>query len=81
FNPSTTIRFSIPDVTSGYNLRHTTLRVYDILGREIAVLVNKEQKPGYYEVRWNAGDLPSGIYFYKLTSGNLVRIKKAVLLK
>jgi len=81
FNPATIIRFSIPDLVPDLSTRHTTLRVYDILGREIAVLVNKDQKPGYYEVRWNAGDQPSGIYFYKLASGNLVQIKKAVLLK
>ena len=81
FNPVTTIRFSVPDAASDFSLNRTTLKVYDILGREVTVLVNKEQKPGYYEVQWNAGDQPSGIYFYRLTSGSFVQMKKAVLLK
>ena len=81
FNPTTIIRFSIPNVASDFSLSHTTLKVYNILGREIAVLVNKKQKPGYYEVKWDAGNHPSGIYFFKLTSGSFVQTKKAVLLK
>lgn len=80
FNPSTTINYSIPS-----NVKHETsktkLIVYDLLGREISTLVNKEQKPGNYEVQFNARNLTSGIYFYKITSGNFVSVKKMTLLK
>ena len=56
-------------------------KVYDILGREIAILVNKEQKPGFYEVKWNASNQSSGVYFYKLTMGNYTATKKMILIK
>ena len=82
FNPSTTIKYSIPNVET---LRATsvnvTLKVYDMLGQEVATLVNKEQKTGNYEIIFNANKLTSGIYFYKLQSGNFVATKKLMLLK
>ncbi len=59
------------------------LRVYDILGREVATLVNKEQQPGNYEVEFNPMQygLSSGIYFYELKAGNFVQTRKMILLK
>ncbi len=80
FNPTTTIKYAIPNVGIK-NTQSVRLIVYDILGKVVAILVNKKQPPGYYEVEWNAGDLPSGIYFYKLRCGNFVRTKKLALLK
>jgi hypothetical protein len=83
FNPSTTIKYSIPNVGDA-NFTSTTnvqLKVYDILGREIAVLVNERQKQGYYEVKWAASNWPSGIYFYQLKAGNYNQTKKMLLLK
>jgi hypothetical protein len=59
----------------------TTLKVYDILGREVATLVNKQQKSGNYEVNFDASNLTSGVYFYQLQSGNFNESKKMILLK
>ncbi|VAX28050.1 5'-Nucleotidase domain protein [hydrothermal vent metagenome] len=96
FNPSTTIKYTLPrhggqanverDLSrfNGSELKsalQVTLKIYDILGREVATLVNKGQKPGNYEVQWNAGDNPSGIYFYRLQSGNFTDTKKLILLR
>lgn len=82
FNPSTTIKYSIPLVDSRHGIAsHVTLKVYNILGREIATLVNKIQKAGIYEVDFNSLNLASGVYFYKLQSGNFVESKKMILLK
>ncbi|MCX6163852.1 MAG: T9SS type A sorting domain-containing protein, partial [Ignavibacteriae bacterium] len=81
FNPNTIIRFKIKD------LRFSTLKVYDILGKEIATLVNEKLKPGTYEVTFDArlhgqgSNLPSGIYFYQLKSDNFIETKKLILLK
>ncbi|MCL4279869.1 MAG: T9SS type A sorting domain-containing protein, partial [Ignavibacteriaceae bacterium] len=75
FNPTTTISYSIksPGLVS--------LKVYDILGTEVASLVNENQEAGNYSVEFNAYNLTSGIYFYTLTSGNFVETKKLILLK
>ncbi len=81
FNPSTTIKYSIPRSTEYFSVQQTTLKVYDILGREVATLVNKEQKPGNYEIKFNADDLGSGIYFYRLQSGGFTQSRKMILLK
>ncbi|MCF6269042.1 MAG: S8 family serine peptidase [Melioribacteraceae bacterium] len=84
FNPSTTIKYSIP---VGVTFNTTTkLIVYDILGREVATLVNQNQKAGNYEMKFSAnafagGELTSGIYFYRLTSGSFAATKKLMLLK
>lgn len=75
FNPVTTIKYSIK--TAG----EITLKVYDVLGKEVASLVNENQEPGSYSVNFNAANLPSGIYVYRLTSGNFVDTKKLILLK
>jgi len=75
FNPATIIKFTISD------LRFTTLKVYDVLGSEVSILLNEEKPAGIYEVEFDASSLPSGIYFYKLQAGSFVETKKMVLLK
>ncbi|MDP1677197.1 MAG: right-handed parallel beta-helix repeat-containing protein [Bacteroidota bacterium] len=75
FNPTTTIRYALP--VSG----NVKLAVYDLLGREIATLVNEEQSAGWKEVQWNALQVSSGIYFYKLSAGNFIDIKKMLVVK
>jgi len=75
FNPTTSIRFAIPEAGI------TTLKVYDILGREVATLVSEEKSVGTYELTWYAENLPSGIYFYRLLAGSFVETKKMVLMK
>ncbi len=79
FNPSTTIEYTIPQTESG--LLDVSLKVYDILGREITSLVNAKQTAGNYTVRFNAENLPSGIYFYTLKAGNFSTTKKMILMK
>ena len=79
FNPTTKIRYTIPDV--GSELAQTVIKVYDILGNEVATLVNEEKEPGYYEVEFNAEQLSSGIYFYRLQVGNYTQTKKMILLR
>jgi hypothetical protein len=75
FNPSTKIKYQIPE------LSFVTLKVYDVLGNEVAALVNEEKPVGSYELEFNATSLPSGIYFYRLQAGSFVETKKMVLLK
>ena len=75
FNPSTKINFSIPE--SGI----VSLKIYDILGSEIAVIVNEQLSPGNYEVEFNAKNLSSGTYFYQLRAGNYLKNQKMILLK
>jgi parallel beta-helix repeat protein len=75
FNPSTTIRYALPTSTQ------VKLTVYDLLGREIAILVDEKQSAGWNEVQWNAGSFSSGIYFYKLFAGNFVELKKMMYMK
>ena len=58
-----------------------SLIVYDILGREVATLVNENKKPGNYEVTWDAKNEPSGIYFYKLICRDYTEVRKMILLK
>jgi len=75
FNPTTTIKYSVaePGIVS--------LKVFDILGREVATLVNERKPAGYYEVSFDGSELSSGIYFYQLTAGVFKATKKFVLLK
>ena len=75
FNPTTKIKYYIAN--SGY----VNMKVYDILGKEVAVLVNANLKPGEYELQFNASNLTSGIYFYKITAGNFTDTKKMLLVK
>ena len=80
FNPSTKIKYSIPSVeTHGH--ASVQLVVYDILGREITTLVNKEQAPGRYEVTFNASQFASETYIYRIVAGEFVSIKKMLLIK
>ncbi|MFZ1289864.1 MAG: T9SS type A sorting domain-containing protein [Melioribacteraceae bacterium] len=80
FNASTTIKYSIGTVET-QNLASLQLKVYDILGREIKILINKIQSRGNYEIELDASNLPSGIYFYTLHVNNQVLLKKMTLLK
>lgn len=79
FNPSTKIRYSIPNTGTG--LTRSVLKVYDTLGNEVATLVDDYREAGRYEIEFNSSDLPSGIYYYKLTAGNFSDVKKMILLK
>lgn len=83
FNPSTKIKYSIPSGIAG-ETKHsvlTTLKIYDILGNEIATLVNEQKPAGFYEATFNASALSSGIYFYKLQAGSFSQTNKMLLLK
>ncbi len=75
FNPVTKISFQIP------GQYFVSLKVYDILGNEVATLVNEKKSAGKYNVDFNASALPSGVYFYKLQAGSFVQTKKMILLK
>jgi hypothetical protein len=82
FNPTTTIKYTIPNVisTNGRNL-FVTLKVYDVLGNEVANLVNEEKPVGSYTVQFNGNRLASGIYFYQIKAGTYTATKKLILLK
>jgi len=80
FNPSTIIKYQIPRDVRGEK-QEVRLVIYDILGREVATLVNKQQKAGDYEVSFNASNLTSGVYFYRLQSGSFIESKKMILLR
>ncbi len=75
FNPATKIYYEVP---SAGNVK---LSIYDVLGREVAVLINDNQQSGKHEIQWNASGYPSGVYFYKLSAGNYSETKKMVLVK
>ena len=75
FNSTTSIKYQIPE------LGLVTLIVYDVLGNEVATLVNEEKPTGSYEITWNAENLPSGVYFYRLQAGSFIDTKKMILLK
>jgi hypothetical protein len=83
FNPSTKIKFTIPSVIASRAKQSQliSLKVYNVLGKEIATLVNEELSTGEHEVTFNASEYPSGIYFYQLKAGNLIETKKMILLK
>jgi len=75
FNPNKNIKFSIP------HSAFITLKVYDVLGREVATLVNEQKEAGDYVVNFDASKLSSGIYIYKLNAGNYSSIKKMMVVK
>ncbi|MGB5875130.1 MAG: T9SS type A sorting domain-containing protein, partial [Bacteroidota bacterium] len=75
FNPSTTIEFALPH--AGF----VTLSVYNVLGEEVATLIAGEHAAGTFRTSWDASGLPSGVYFYRLSAGDYVQTKKAVLMR
>jgi hypothetical protein len=75
FNPSTTIKYSIPEASK------VILKLYNLLGEEVATLVNEEKVAGYYMVEFNAVNLPSGVYFYRIQAGHFVQTRKMILMK
>ena len=75
FNPVTTIKYSIP------NSERVVLKVYNILGQEVATLVDEEQRAGVYEFKFDASNLSSGVYFYRLQAGKFIDVKKMILVK
>ncbi len=75
FNPSTTIGYQLPTRS------HLTLKVYDVLGREIITLVNQVEEPGFKSVQWDPGELATGVYLCRLQAGGYVDVKKLILLK
>jgi len=82
FNPSTTIKYTIPNVTlSGVEGSRVILKIYDVIGNEIATLVNENKPAGNYEVSFDAKNFSSGTYFYKLQAGSFVETKKMLLIK
>ncbi len=87
FNPSTTIKYTIPTplnspfAKGGNTGESVTLKVYNILGKEVTTLVNKQQSAGTYQVIFDAKNLPSGTYFYRLKAGNFSKTKQMILIK
>ena len=74
-NPTTNIKYAVPE--SGL----VSIMVYDLIGREVATLVNEVKSPGYYEVEFNAENFASGIYLYRMVVSDFVQVKKMSLLK
>ncbi len=86
FNPTTTIQYDVPHISKNSqfsipNSQLIALVIYDILGNEVAILVDEHKSPGRYKVQFNAGKLSSGVYFYTLTAGSFKSVKKLVLLR
>lgn len=75
FNPSTTIQFAVPKTSN------VTLRIYDILGREVATLIDEKYQPGQYKIIFEAGQLASGLYVYRIQAGDFLETKKLMLLR
>jgi hypothetical protein len=75
FNPSTRIQYAVS------SWQFVSVKVYDILGKEIETLVSEEKPAGTYEVTWNAMNMPSGVYFYQIKAGSFIETKKMILLK
>lgn len=75
FNPTTIIKYQIP------NPNYVSLKVYDVLGREVATLVDGVELAGYKSVEWNAATVPSGVYFYRVCAGNFMQTRKMVLVR
>ncbi len=75
FNPSTEIKYGLPKAA------FVTLRVYNVLGQEVATLVNEHQNAGHYDLSFNMDRFASGVYFYMLRAGNFVATKKMMLIK
>jgi hypothetical protein len=82
FNPETKIRFAVPNVETRHaSSLQVILRVYDILGREVATLIDEEKTPGLFEVSFDGNKLASGLYFYRFEAGNYIETRKMILIK
>jgi len=81
FNPRTVIRFDIQKSEVRSQKSEVTLKIFDVLGHEVTTLVNEKLSPGTYSVYWNASEYPSGIYFYKLMTGEFVETKKMIVIR
>jgi hypothetical protein len=80
FNPSTKIKYAIPaSLNPSEGGTFVTLKVFDLLGREVATLVNEDKPTGNFEIEFNASSLPSGVYFYQLKANGFVETKKMAL--
>jgi hypothetical protein len=75
FNPATLIQYSIPELSD------VTVKVFNVLGQEVALLVNEVQSPGVYKVNFNASNLSTGVYMYRIQAGDFVAVKKMMLIK
>lgn len=75
FNPSTTINFALPEQSD------VTIRIYDVMGRQIATLMNENRPAGYHNILWDAGSVASGTYFYRIQAGDFASVKKLTLVK
>ena len=75
FNPSTSIQYSV------VNSQNVMLKVFNVIGKEVAVLVNEKKEPGTYTIDFSAANLASGTYLYRLQAGEFVQTKKMVILK
>jgi len=75
FNPTTVIRYQVPEKSA------VVIKLYDVLGRELQMLVDEMKEPGYYQFEFNASSLPSGVYFYRMRAGEHTSVKKLVLMK
>jgi hypothetical protein len=75
FNPSTVIRYDVPEAA------RVTLKIYDVLGREVAVLADGVEEAGFRSIEWNADNFATGIYFYRLTAGTFTEVKKMMVLR
>ncbi len=82
FNPITTIKYTVAGARSqGLGASEVRIVTYDVLGREVATLLNARQAPGTYEVRFDGSNLSSGVYFYRLTAGSYTAVRKMTLMK
>ena len=81
FNPNTTIKFTIPELESEASLKNVKLQVYNITGKLVRTLVNENFPAGTYSVNFNASDLSSGVYFYKIEIDGFSETKKMILVK
>jgi glucuronoarabinoxylan endo-1,4-beta-xylanase len=75
FNPATTIAFQVPVAS------HVTLKIYDLLGKEIATLVDEQKSPGKHQAHFDAAGLSAGVYFYRLRAGEFSQTRKLLLVK
>jgi hypothetical protein len=75
FNPTTSLEFKVS------SLAFVSLKIFDVLGKEVATLVNEHRPAGVYRVHWDASSFSSGVYFYQLRAGDFVETKKMVLTK